>query len=92
LCHNKFIAQKTWQNKQPEVNFARLEIAGMNYFEWLDEPINGRYDGENFNIGVMDVCHQPYKELTDPIRTTNERLYKVAVGQLKPFDKKVVQY
>jgi hypothetical protein len=39
----------------------------------------------------MDVCHQPYKELTDAIKATNERLYKVADGQLKPFDKAVNQ-
>jgi hypothetical protein len=74
-----------------EQGIARPEIVGMNYFEWLDEPINGRYDGENFNIGVMDVCHQPYNELTDAIKATNERLYKVADGQLKPFGKAVDQ-
>jgi hypothetical protein len=74
-----------------EQGFTRPEIVGMNYFEWLDEPINGRYDGENFNIGVMDVCHQPYKELTDAIKTTNERLYLVADGQLQAFDKAVDQ-
>jgi hypothetical protein len=75
-----------------EQGFTRPEIVGLNYFEWLDEPINGRYDGENFNIGVMDVCHQPYKELTDAIKSTNERLYLVADGQLKPFDKEVEPY
>lgn len=74
-----------------EQGFVRPEIVGLNWFEWLDEPINGRYDGENFNIGVMDICHQPYKELTDAITATNERLYKVADGQLKPFDKAVDQ-
>jgi hypothetical protein len=75
-----------------EQGFVRPEIVGLNYFEWLDEPVNGRYDGENFNIGVMDVCHQPYPELIQGIQTTNERLYPVANGQIQPFDKKVEEY
>lgn len=72
-----------------EQGFARPEIVGINFFQWLDEPVNGRYDGENFNIGVIDVCNQQYKELAASIKATNERLYKVADGKLKAFNKLV---
>lgn len=27
---------------------------GALWFEWVDEPINGRYDGENSNYGVVN--------------------------------------
>jgi hypothetical protein len=68
-----------------EQGFARPEVIGMHYFQWNDQPWAGRYDGENYQIGVMDVTLRPYKEWTDAATKTNERLYKVASGKISPF-------
>ena len=46
----------------------------------------GRFDGENWNIGFMDICHRPYAPLADAARRSHERLYAVASGQTAPFD------
>lgn len=69
-----------------EQGLARPELIGMHYFQWLDQPVFGRFDGENYNIGLMDICNQPYRELTDAAKLTHLKMYKVANGGEKPFD------
>jgi hypothetical protein len=70
-----------------EQGFARPELIGIHYFQWMDQPIFGRFDGENYNIGFLDICLKPYKELTDQATVSHERMYRVATGAEKPYDK-----
>ena len=35
--------------------FAMPELVGTHYFQWADQPATGRFDGENYNIGLVDV-------------------------------------
>lgn len=69
-----------------EQGLARPELIGMHYFQWLDQPVFGRFDGENYNIGFMDICNRPYKELVDAAKQTHLRMYEVATDKEKPFD------
>ncbi len=59
---------------------------GVHYFTLYDQSALGRFDGENYNIGFLDVCHRPYAPLAEAARETHERLYEVARGALKPYD------
>lgn len=70
-----------------EQGFARPEMVGIHYFQWLDQPVFGRFDGENYNIGLFDICNKPYNELTDAASETHRKIYQVATGTEKPFDK-----
>ena len=70
-----------------EHGFSRPELIGIHYFQWMDQPIFGRSDGENYNIGFLDICLYPYKELTDQAKLSHQRMYKVATGEDKAFDK-----
>ena len=70
-----------------EQGFARPEVIGIHYFQWMDQPVFGRFDGENYNIGFLDICLQPYRELTDQAAVSHEVMYEVATGEVKPFDK-----
>ncbi len=72
-----------------EQGFARPELVGMHYFQWVDQPYYGRFDGENYNIGVVTTANIPYEELIRGMTTTNERIYDVATGKVAPFDGKV---
>jgi hypothetical protein len=72
-----------------EQGLARPELIGMHYFQWLDQPFFGRFDGENYNIGFMDICNQPYKELVEAAKLTHLKMYEVASGKAKPFDEVV---
>ena len=58
---------------------------GSYWFEWRDEPVLGRMDGENYNIGFVDVTDRPYNELVDAAKTTHKRLQDVHSGRLLPF-------
>ncbi len=69
-----------------EQGFARPELVGMHYFQWVDQPYYGRFDGENYNIGVVTTGNIPYDELTKGMTITNERIYDVATGKVPPFD------
>jgi hypothetical protein len=68
-----------------ENGFARPEIVGIHYFQWNDQPVTGRFDGENYNIGIIDVRGIPYIEMARHIRKTNFKLFKVASGMAKPY-------
>ena len=61
---------------------------GSSWFQWLDQPCTGRMDGENYNIGLVDVTDRPYVELVEAMRTTHRRLQQVHAGTLAPFDQK----
>jgi hypothetical protein len=73
-----------------EQGFARPELVGMHYFQWVDQPYYGRFDGENYNIGVVTSANLPYPELTEAMTLTNERIYKVASGEVEPYKANLV--
>jgi hypothetical protein len=58
---------------------------GTHYFILYDQSAIGRFDGENYNIGFLDVCNRPYEALCRAARLTHERLYAVASGQAEPY-------
>ncbi len=43
-------------------------VVGDEWFEYVDEPQGGRFDGENNDFGVLDVEAQPYPELVDALQ------------------------
>jgi hypothetical protein len=59
---------------------------GTSWFQWVDQPSTGRNDGENYNIGLVDVTDRPYKELVEAMKTTHRRLQAVHAGKLTPYD------
>ncbi len=59
---------------------------GVHYFTLYDESALGRFDGENWNIGFLDVCNRPYAPLARAARASHERLYPVAMGEVAPYD------
>jgi hypothetical protein len=59
-------------------------IVGAHWFEWIDEPSTGRFDGENYNIGLVDVTDRPYGELLDAAKATHRRLQGVHAGTTPP--------
>ncbi len=53
-------------------------FVGCHWFQYVDEPITGRwYDGENYNIGMVDVTDTPYPELTSAAIRANHEVYRV---------------
>ncbi len=61
------------------------QCVGVHYFILYDQSALGRFDGENYNIGFLDVCNRPYAELASAARLSHERLYAVASGKEKAY-------
>ena len=70
-----------------EAAAADPNVVGAHYFVLNDQEVLGRFDGENFQIGFVDVCHRPYPELVDAAIRTHEGIYDVVQGRVKPFDR-----
>jgi hypothetical protein len=60
---------------------------GAHWFQYNDQFCLGRYDGENYQIGMVDICMQPYEELMEAAYETSKVLYQVKNGEIKPYDK-----
>ncbi|MCK6530294.1 hypothetical protein L6R50_22975 [Myxococcota bacterium] len=45
--------------------FAAPWIVGAHWYRWVDDPAEGRFDGEDNNWGVVDVGDRPYEVLTE---------------------------
>jgi len=56
-------------------NFACFpHIVGTHWFQYYDEPQGGRSDGEDYNMGLVDIYDQPYEELVASFARTNSTL------------------
>jgi hypothetical protein len=65
---------------------ANPNLVGVHYFTLNDQAVLGRFDGENYQIGFVDVCHTPYTELVEQAIIAHENLYPLRLGQRDPFD------
>jgi hypothetical protein len=63
---------------------AMPELVGTHYFQWADQPSTGRFDGENYNIGLVDVTDRPYPDLVAALKETHGRVLRLHRGELEP--------
>ncbi len=67
--------------------FAHPSLVGTYWFLWRDQPNTGRNDGENYNIGIVDVTDQPYPDMVKALETTHKRLFDIHSGNNIPTEK-----
>jgi hypothetical protein len=51
--------------------FAAPYIVGHHWFEYVDQPVGGRGDGEDNNFGLVTVGDEPYDDFVEPVTVTN---------------------
>ena len=57
-------------------------FVGCHWFQYIDEPITGRwYDGENYNIGFLDVTDTPYPEMVKAAKKVHAEIYPRRYGR-----------
>jgi hypothetical protein len=56
-------------------------VVGLHWFQWADEPVTGRFDGENYNIGLVDVTDRPYEAMIAEMQKTNTGIYSLRRGE-----------
>jgi len=56
-------------------------FVGCAWFQYFDEPLVGRiYDGENYNIGFVDVTDTPYPEMVAAAKSVHAEAYTRRFG------------
>ncbi|MDP8254487.1 MAG: beta-galactosidase [Candidatus Alcyoniella australis] len=50
-------------------------VIGYHWFDWMDEPVSGRFDGENSNFGLVTELDEPYELLTATMAAVNATAY-----------------
>jgi len=57
-------------------------IVGTHWFQLREQNITGRGDGENYQIGFVDICDTPYQEIIDAARRVGKTMYHLrSVGK-----------
>ena len=52
-------------------------IVGTHYFQYRERSVTGRRDGENYQIGFVDIADTPYTEIVDAVRQIGKSLYSI---------------
>lgn len=53
------------------------EAVGYQWFEWCDEPKQGRFDGENSNYGLVNIEDRPYSQFVTEAKAANREAFSV---------------
>jgi len=54
-------------------------IVGVHWFQYGDQAYTGRFDGENYQIGFLDICDYPYWETINACRKIGYQLYEIRI-------------
>jgi hypothetical protein len=55
-------------------------VVGYHWFQHVDQPREGRFDGEDSNHGLVDVQDEPYETLVDAVSRVNRSVWMLACG------------
>ncbi len=75
-----------------EAAFSHPALIGLSWFQWNDQEMFGRRDGENYNIGLVDITDRPYPHMVDAIKTVSDNCYEIHRGEKKPFFQQLYRY
>ena len=56
-------------------------FVGTHWFQWQDQALTGRSDGENYQIGFVTITDTPYPELVQAARDIGASMYRRRYGQ-----------
>lgn len=65
---------------------AHPHFVGTHWFQFTDQATTGRGDGENYQIGLVDICDTPYPETIRAVREVGYGMYayRLAAGKPEP--------
>ena len=55
-------------------------FVGTHWFQWKDQPLTGRADAENYQIGFLTITDTPYPELVEAARDIGATMYRRRYG------------
>jgi hypothetical protein len=57
---------------------------GCHWFQCYDQFALGRFDGENYNIGLFDICSLPNETMMQAVKNCGKVIYQVMEGAVPP--------
>ncbi len=54
--------------------YSRPSVVGAHWFQYMDQPAQGRGDGQDSNWGLVDIDDQPWRELVAAVKAENRAL------------------
>ena len=51
-------------------------IIGAHWFQWSGQAVTGRFDGENFGVGLVTIVDRPVEPLVDASRNVADALFE----------------
>jgi hypothetical protein len=60
---------------------AHPNIVGTHWFQFRDQPVSGRFDGENYQVGLVTITDDPYPEMVETLRRVGAHLYPLRAGE-----------
>ncbi|MCW5941970.1 MAG: hypothetical protein KIS66_07045 [Fimbriimonadaceae bacterium] len=75
--------------RQLAAMFAKPYLVGAHWFQFYDEPMHGRSDGENYNMGLVDIVGRPYEPLLRAFASAegrNPTTREPSNGSIPPID------
>ena len=65
---------------------------GFGWFQCFDNfPDFATGGGENYNLGLLNICDQPYWDAIGQIRKANRRLYDIRAGKVAPVTRQELE-
>ena len=61
-------------------------IVGTHWFQYKDQATTGRCDGENYQIGFVDICNKPHEAICNAAIKSHEAIYQIADATIAPYD------
>jgi hypothetical protein len=59
-------------------------VIGTHWFQYYDQPATGRFDGENYQTGLLDICDTPYSETVAACRQMGNHIYEIRSHAFAP--------
>ncbi|TVP82961.1 MAG: hypothetical protein EA353_00075, partial [Puniceicoccaceae bacterium] len=56
-------------------------MVGAHWFAWSDQAVTGRFDGENFGVGLVSIVDRPHTKLIEALRETSTDAYRIRLGK-----------
>ena len=66
-----------------EATLRNPRYVGAHWFQWWDQVLTARCDGENFQCGFLSITDTPYRELVEAARDIARRMYGLRYGRVK---------
>jgi hypothetical protein len=52
-------------------------LVGAHWFQYWDQMVTGRFDGENYQVGLIDICDTPHWETIAACRAVGYEMYRI---------------